>query len=175
MAGQTNVQDLRRATLAKQGYDPEPMIKACVKVFVTQVQPSYALPWARGEEARSTGSGFVVMLPPEVDMAGGLPGTLHPDAAPAAPNARVIVTNAHVVENYSLIQVRCAGSADKYVARVLCIGHDVDLALLLVHDDAFWEVGPPPLAPPSPEPHHPDWTRAAVWDVRPPPPPEAPL
>ncbi len=35
--------------------------------------------------------------------------------------------------------MRCAGSAEKYVARVLCIGHDVDLALLLVPDEAFWE------------------------------------
>ena len=64
MAGLTNVQDLRNAAIMHQGYDPEPMIKACVKVFVTQVQPSYAMPWARGEEARSTGSGFVVEMPP---------------------------------------------------------------------------------------------------------------
>ena len=61
MAGLTNMHDLR------QGYDPEPMIKACVKVFVTQVQPSYGMPWARGEEARSTGSGFVVCLPEVAD------------------------------------------------------------------------------------------------------------
>ena len=134
MAGLTN-----KAGLRAQGYDPEPMIKACVKVFVTQVQPSYTMPWARGEEARSTGSGFVVTLPPELDMAGGPPGELHAAAAQAAPQCRCIITNAHVVENYSLIQVRCAGSAEKYVARVLCIGHDVDLALLLVHDEAFWE------------------------------------
>ena len=138
-SGQTNVQELRQAALMTKGYDPEPMIKACVKVFVTQVQPSYAMPWARGEEARSTGSGFVVTLPPEVDMAGGPPGEVHPAARAAAPACRCIITNAHVVENYSLIQVRCAGSADKYVAKVLCIGHDVDLALLLVPDDSFWE------------------------------------
>ena len=35
MAGQTNVDELRRASL-RTGYDPEPMIKACVKVFVTR-------------------------------------------------------------------------------------------------------------------------------------------
>ena len=63
----------------------------------------------------------------------------HPDAAAAAAGRRCIVTNAHVVENFSLVQVRCAGSADKYVAKVLCIGHDVDLAILLVEDETFWE------------------------------------
>ena len=139
LAGQTNVQELRRAAMKAKGFDPEPMIKACVKVFVTQVQPSYAMPWARGEEARSTGSGFVVTMPPEIDMAGGPTGELDARASPAAPGCRCIVTNAHVVENYSLIQVRGAGSADKYVAKVLCIGHDVDLAILLVHDEEFWE------------------------------------
>ena len=141
MAGLTNVQELRHAALMTQGYDPEPMIKACVKVFVTQVQPSYAMPWARGEEARSTGSGFVVEMPPEPPGSDSEPHVYetHPDAEKAAPGRRCIVTNAHVVENFSLVQVRCAGSADKYVAHVLCIGHDVDLAILLVADEAFWE------------------------------------
>ena len=132
MAGLMNVRELR---WKQKGYDPEPMIKACVKVFTTSVQPSYSMPWARGEEARSTGSGFVVTLP---DFTPDEP-ELHPDAIASAAGARVIVTNAHVVENHSLIQVRCAGSAEKYVARVLCIGHDVDLAILLVEDDEFWQ------------------------------------
>jgi S1-C subfamily serine protease len=131
MAGLTNVQELRRKA---HGYDPEPMIKACVKVFTTSVQPSYSMPWARGEETRSTGSGFVVSLP---EVAGE--PEVHPDAAAAGAGQRVIVTNAHVVENFSLIQVRCAGNAEKYVASVLCIGHDVDLALLTVADEEFWE------------------------------------
>ena len=128
MAGQLNAHDLRRAA----GFDPDRMIKACVKVFVTQITPSYSLPWTRGEEARSTGSGFLVELPAAEHQ-------LHPDAAGAAPGAKCVVTNAHVVENYSLVQVRRAGGAEKYVARVMMIGHDVDLALLTVEDAAFWE------------------------------------
>ena len=125
MAGQLNARDLRHA--AVEGFDPDPMIKACVKVFVTQVTPSYSFPWTRGEEARSTGSGFVVELPQSEDE-------VHPDAAGAAPGRRCIVTNAHVVESFSLVQVRPAGSAEKFVARVMVIGHDVDLALLHVED-----------------------------------------
>ena len=159
MAGLTNVQELRNAAMMSAAYDPEPMIKACVKVFVTQVLPSYGMPWTRGDEARSTGSGFVVRLPapwdPATEHAAAAPAAsqlgdgergratsdppLHPNAREAAEGARVIVTNAHVVEHSSLIQVRCAGHAEKYVARVLCIGHDVDLAMLLVDDEAFWE------------------------------------
>ena len=129
MAGQTNVSELRRAHY----HDPELMIKSCVKVFVTQVTPSYAMPWSRGEETRSTGSGFVVTLPP---LCAG--DELHEDAAPAMPGGRCIVTNAHVVENFSLIQVRSAGQAEKYVARALCIAHDCDIAVLLVEDEDFW-------------------------------------
>ena len=131
MAGQTNVRDLYGTT----GYNPEPMIRACIKVFTTQVTPSYSLPWARGEETRCTGSGFVVSLPP---LGPGEDG-VHPNAKRADAGCRCIVTNAHVVENHSLIQVRCAGAAQKYVARALSIAHDVDLALLIVDDEAFWE------------------------------------
>lgn len=133
MAGQMNAHDLRHA--AQEGFDPEPMIKACVKVFVTQVTPSYSLPWARGEETRSTGSGFVVELP-SFELTNE---TVHSNAAGAAAGCRCIVTNAHVVENFSLVQVRPAGSAKKYVARVMVIGHDCDLALLHVEDEAFWD------------------------------------
>ena len=65
MAGLMNPQELRRAAAAGAlACEPEQMIKACIKVFVTQVTPSYSVPWSRGEEARSTGSGFGVLLPP---------------------------------------------------------------------------------------------------------------
>ena len=123
-AGQMNPADL---------YEPEQMIKACVKVFTTHVHPTYAMPWMRGEETRSTGSGFLARLPPLQ------PGdTLHRQARDAAADARCVITNAHVVENHSLIQVRRAGAADKYVAKVVCIAHDLDLALLVVPDTDFW-------------------------------------
>jgi len=148
MAGQITAQELRQrrgmmltdvqaceAGMATN--DPELMIRATVKVFVTQVTPSYTMPWSRGEETRSTGSGFVVTLPP---LDAGL--KLHPDALAAQPAGRIIVTNAHVVENHSLVQVRKAGYAEKYVARVVVIGHDVDLALLQVLDPSFWEGAP---------------------------------
>ena len=38
-------------------------LAACVKVFCTAVAPCYALPWVRGEESHTTGSGFAALLP----------------------------------------------------------------------------------------------------------------
>jgi len=35
--------------------------------------------------------------------------------------------------------VRKYGSAKKYVAKVLQVGHDCDLALLTVENDSFWQ------------------------------------
>ena len=122
LAGQLNVRQLSPPDGTDDAY--EPMIRACVKIFCTHLQPTYTMPWARGEEARSTGSAFAARLPP---LAAG--EELHPGAAKAAGRARCLVTNAHVVENHALIQVRRAGDADKYVARVVCIGTDLDLAL----------------------------------------------
>jgi len=136
MAGQITAQDLRRSR-GVEGVtvtDPEDMIKATVMVFVTQVTPSYSMPWSRGEEARSTGSGFAVEMP---GLDEGL--ELAKEAAGAGAGDFCILTNAHVVENFSLVQVRRAGAADKFVARVLCIGHDVDLAILQVANPAFWD------------------------------------
>lgn len=112
MAGLINAQDLRHAT--QEHFDPEPMIKACVKVFVTQVMPSYALPWARGEEARSTGSGFVVELPAYENKE-----VVHPNASGAAPGCKCIVTNAHVVENFSLVQVWALLCAEHFILQAM--------------------------------------------------------
>jgi len=90
---------------------------ACVKVFCTSVAPCYALPWVRGEESHTTGSGFAVVLPN---------------------GDRRLLTHAQVLENHCLVQVRRASEAQKYVAQVDSVGYDVDIALLVVEDEQFW-------------------------------------
>ena len=87
---------------------------ACVKVFCTSVAPCYALPWVRGEESHTTGSGFAVVLPS---------------------GERRLLTHAQVLENHWLVQVRRASGAQKYVAQVVCVGYDVDIAILNVEDE----------------------------------------
>lgn len=49
------------------------------------------------------------------------------------------------MENHSIVHIRRHNDAERYLARVLCIGHSCDLALLTVEDESFWEVSPPPL------------------------------
>ena len=72
------------------------------------------MPWQRMKQEFSSSSGFVI------------PG-------------RRILTNAHAIEYGSLIQVKKRQLESKYVASVLAIGHECDLALLSVDDDSFWE------------------------------------
>lgn len=94
---------------------------ACVKIFCTSVAPCYALPWVRGEESHTTGSGFAALLPS---------------------GERRILVHAQVLENHTLVQVRRVSEAQKYVAQVECVGYDVDVGVLRVADDAFWSSMP---------------------------------
>jgi S1-C subfamily serine protease len=52
---------------------------------------------------------------------------------------RRILTNAHCVDNWTQVKVKRRGSDEKYVARVLAVGTECDLAVLAVDDPAFWE------------------------------------
>jgi hypothetical protein len=55
------------------------------------------------------------------------------------PNMQLaILCNAHGVEYHSSIRVRRHGDSEKYLAKVLYIGHECDLALLTVEDPAFY-------------------------------------
>eukprot|EP00406_Dinophysis_acuminata_P002139 CAMPEP_0179214168 /NCGR_PEP_ID=MMETSP0797-20121207/2156_1 /TAXON_ID=47934 /ORGANISM="Dinophysis acuminata, Strain DAEP01" /LENGTH=530 /DNA_ID=CAMNT_0020920151 /DNA_START=39 /DNA_END=1631 /DNA_ORIENTATION=+ len=92
-----------------------------VKFFVTSASRSYLLPWVVQKESRSTGTGFVI------------PG-------------RLIMTNAHVVDNAMVVEVKKQDEPRKYRAEVVCIGHDSDLALATVSDERFWNE-PTPLRP----------------------------
>jgi S1-C subfamily serine protease len=52
---------------------------------------------------------------------------------------RHVITNAHSVEHHTQVKLKRRGSDTKYVATVLAIGRECDIALLTVADDAFWE------------------------------------
>jgi S1-C subfamily serine protease len=63
---------------------------------------------------------------------------------------RRLLTNAHVVADYTRIMVRRHASPDKFAAMCVAIGHECDLALLDIPDPEFWrdveplEFGPVP-------------------------------
>jgi S1-C subfamily serine protease len=83
-----------------------------VKIYTTYDQPNYFRPWQmRGQRSR-IGSGCIIA-------------------------GNRVLTNAHVVSDHTFIRVRRAGQADKFVASVEAISHELDLAILRVKDEAF--------------------------------------
>ncbi len=88
--------------------------QSVVKIFVKSQRDSYSMPWQSSRPIGGTGSGFII-------------------------DKKRILTNAHVVSDARVIEVQKAGDARKWAARVKYIGHDCDLAMLEVQDDAFYE------------------------------------
>lgn len=94
------------------------VMDAVVKIFCVHTEPNWSLPWQRKRQFSSTSSGFLV------EAEGG---------------ARWLLTNAHSVEYHSQVKVKRRGDDRKYLARVLAVGTECDIALLTVDDAAFWE------------------------------------
>ncbi|KAJ8637261.1 hypothetical protein MRB53_011528 [Persea americana] len=90
-----------------------PAMDAVVKVFCVHTEPNFSLPWQRKRQYSSSSSGFVI---------GG----------------KRVLTNAHSVEHYTQVKLKKRGSDTKYLARVLAIGTECDIAMLTVDDDEFW-------------------------------------
>ncbi|KFK33145.1 hypothetical protein AALP_AA6G336800 [Arabis alpina] len=91
-----------------------PSMDAVVKVFCVHTEPNFSLPWQRKRQYSSGSSGFII---------GG----------------RRVLTNAHSVEHHTQVKLKKRGSDTKYLATVLAIGTECDIALLTVNDDEFWE------------------------------------
>lgn len=91
-----------------------PSMDAVVKVFCVHTEPNFSLPWQRKRQYSSSSSGFII---------GG----------------RRVLTNAHSVEHHTQVKLKKRGSDTKYLATVLAIGTECDIALLTVEDDEFWQ------------------------------------
>eukprot|EP00257_Ricinus_communis_P024959 XP_025012373.1 protease Do-like 10, mitochondrial [Ricinus communis] len=89
-------------------------LDSVVKIFTVSSSPNYFLPWQNKPQRESMGSGFVI------------PG-------------KRILTNAHVVADHTFVLVRRHGSPTKYRAEVQAIGHECDLAILVVESEEFWD------------------------------------
>jgi len=85
-----------------------------VRIFTTSLDPDYDNPWQTASPSGSTGSGVIV-------------------------GPRRVLTGAHVVANATFIRVQNSTNPEKYVAEVLGVCHDADLALLEVEDPAFMD------------------------------------
>ena len=87
---------------------------AVVKIYTVHSMPDYYMPWGSYANYSSTGSGAVI-------------------------KEKRILTNAHVVHDQAMIQVRRNGDSRRYRARVLFVSHAADLAVLTVDDADFFE------------------------------------
>jgi S1-C subfamily serine protease len=72
---------------------PPKLLENVVKIFVTKVPAKYDTPWKKGTQKSCTGSGFCI-------------------------EGRLIITNAHVVHQHTVVRVRRSGNAVKYAAKV---------------------------------------------------------
>ncbi|KAM7278126.1 hypothetical protein ACFE04_005260 [Oxalis oulophora] len=104
--------------LENGGFKVMPAMDAVVKVFCVHTDPNFSLPWQRKRQYSSSSSGFII---------GG----------------RRVLTNAHSVEHHTQVKLKKRGSDTKYLATVLAIGTECDIAMLTVSDDEFWEGVPP--------------------------------
>jgi S1-C subfamily serine protease len=89
-----------------------------VKVFSTARYPDVFKPWAKSAPSSATGSGVVI-------------------------EGKRILSNAHVVEYASQVQIQANQSGDKINATVEAIAPGIDLAVLKLDDESFFDTHAP--------------------------------
>jgi S1-C subfamily serine protease len=94
-------------------YSGDQTKEAIVKIYTVHKSYNYLEPWNTSIH-RSSGSGSII-------------------------SGNRILTNAHVVANHTFIEVKHFGETKRYIAKVLAVSHQVDLALLSVEDKEFFK------------------------------------
>ncbi|MCK4431131.1 MAG: trypsin-like peptidase domain-containing protein [Candidatus Aminicenantes bacterium] len=89
-----------------------------VKIYTVYNKHSYSRPWEMMGQWKLSGSGCII-------------------------KGNRILTNAHVVGDYTFIQVKRAGIAKKYIAEVEIVAHECELAILKVKDKSFFSGAEP--------------------------------
>ena len=89
-----------------------------VKVFSTLRYPDLYKPWTKASPEDVTGSGVVI-------------------------EGKRILTNAHMVRYASQVQIQANQAGDKIFATVEAIAPDMDLAVLKLEDEKFFDTHPP--------------------------------
>ena len=97
---------------------PKDIANSVVKVFSTMRYPDPYKPWTKQSPVDVTGSGVII-------------------------DGKRILTNAHVVLYASQVQVQANEAGDKMAATVVAIAPDIDLAVLKLEDESFFDSRPP--------------------------------
>lgn len=93
------------------------LLNAVVRVLTVSDEPDYEQPWQTRGPLLSSGSGAIV----------------------STRRGLRVLTNAHVVQNQVFVEVIRHGQSKKFTARVEGVGHECDLALLVVDDPEFFK------------------------------------
>jgi hypothetical protein len=96
----------------------DPICDSVVKIHVTQRYPDFYRPWTKGQVTEGAGTGFVI-------------------------SGKRILTNAHVVRFASQVYVQGHGSSEKLRVEVAYIDAGIDLAVLTLASEAFFNDRPP--------------------------------
>jgi S1-C subfamily serine protease len=96
----------------------DPAEKSVIKIFSTVRHPDPYKPWTKTTPSEISGSGVVI-------------------------KGRRILTNAHVVLYASQVQVQASDSGNLISATVEAIAPGIDLAVLKLDDDSFFDTHPP--------------------------------
>ncbi|MDB6168611.1 MAG: peptidase [Verrucomicrobia bacterium] len=97
---------------------PVQVENSVVKVFATMRYPDMMKPWTKQAPTEATGTGIVI-------------------------EGKRILTNAHVVLYASQVQVQANQAGDKLSATVVAIAPGIDLAVLKLDDESFFETHAP--------------------------------
>ncbi len=97
---------------------PHDTENAVVKVFSKAAYPDLSRPWAKAPPQEVSGTGVII-------------------------DGRRILTNAHVVQYASQVQVQANQSGDKLSATVVAVAAGIDLAVLKLDDESFFAKRPP--------------------------------
>ena len=97
---------------------PGSIENSVVKVFSTMRYPDLYRPWTKQSPSDATGSGVVI-------------------------EGKRILTNAHVVEYASRVEIQANQAGDKISATVVAIAPGIDLAVLKLDDETFFDTHPP--------------------------------
>jgi len=89
-----------------------------VKIFATLRSPDLAKPWSKQAPAEISGSGVVI-------------------------DGHRILTNAHLVTYASQVQIQANQAGDKLSATVVAVAPGIDLAVLKLDDDGFFDTHAP--------------------------------
>src|SRR5260370_42681481 len=112
------------ATAHAQSADTPAVIEnSVVKVFSTMRYPDPFKPWTKQAPSEVTGSGVVI-------------------------EGRRILTNAHVVLYASQVQIQANQAGDKISATVVAVAPGIDLAVLKLDDESFFNTHAP-INPPA--------------------------